>query len=126
MYTASGSDMLDCHYPQRKIKEMKGLNPMNQNQYTPYEFQGTSYGRDQYYPPQPDESARWLKKIYHELKRANHLSELSYYVRLAEIARERGGALGIDCTAMLRGLTPQKRKRKQCNRSIFDGLEGLL
>lgn len=85
---------------------------MSQNQYStnPSSISCSQAGG---YSSPNKELIRCLKKICHELKRANHLSEINLYIRLAEIARERGDAFGYDWAAMMCGLEPQKRKRKK-------------
>ena len=85
---------------------------MNQNQYStnPLSISCSQAGS---YSSQNEELIRCLKKICHELKRANHLSELNLCISLAEIARERGDVFGYDWATMMCGLEPQKRKRKK-------------
>lgn len=94
------------------------------NQYSGPE--SISYSQTGNYPARADETAHYLKKIYHELKRANRISELELYIRFAEIAHEREGAFGCDCASMLReleaGRALQKPKRKKQSKTFWEGL----
>lgn len=83
------------------------------NQYTPPKPPETSWTQVDSYLSQDGELIRCLKKLCHQLKRANRLSELNLYIRLAEIVHERESVFGDEWAAMMWGLEPQKRKRKK-------------
>ena len=84
------------------------------NQYTVSESPSAFSTNAGGYSPQDEKLIRCIKRLCHKLKRANRLKEQELYIRLAEIAREREYVFDDDWAAMMRGLKPQKRKRKNC------------
>lgn len=65
-----------------------------------------------------DKLIHYLKKLCHELKRMNDLSQWELYIRFVESAQEHGGAFDCNSAAMLRVLEPPKRKRKRKKKEL--------
>lgn len=94
---------------------------MSTNQYSGYDPQDIPCTQAGNYVPQATESAHRLKKLCRELERTNDLLRFTCYA-LLQCIREREGAFGYDCTALLHELEPRKRKRKKHDSAIFGGL----
>lgn len=89
---------------------------MSANPYNPT-FQKTSYNFEENYPPRTDEIVRLLEELRQEQEETNRMLRIICALLLRSIHVD-DGVLGINPTALLLGLDPQRRKRKRYNGTL--------